>query len=293
MPIRTIRASGPAAMQLSSTLLQRARNAHPTRAVWDAADIQWSWARPRDSDAADRVYWLDDEGPVAGVIPSSWAHGTWQCDPVIVPDVSAPTPEELWESAVNHMLTLTDSPFDVPLREDDTTMVQLALAAGFVPGDGDTTNWMNASDRPAALPVPEGFRLVDRSHRAGHPHPLEQRNGARVAERLRECPLYSAELDISLETERGEAAAYALFWFDPETRAGLVEPVRVEDSFQRRGLAKVMLTHGLERLANAGAERIKVVHETEAAGALYSGVGFVPESTTTWFRSPDVERASS
>lgn len=278
---------------MSSTLLQRARNAHPTYSVWDAADIQWSWARPRESDVADRLYWLDGEGPVAGVIPSSWAHGTWQCDPIIVPEAMTPAPEELWESAVGHMLTLTDVPFDVPLREDDTRLVQLALEAGFVPGDGDTTNWMSASDRPAVLPVPEGFLLVDRGQRSGCPHPLEQRNGDRITERLRESPLYSVELDISLETDRGETAAYALFWFDPATKVGLVEPVRVEDAFQRRGLARVMLTHGLERLANAGAERIKVVHETEAAGALYSGVGFTPESTTTWFRSPEAERAAS
>jgi hypothetical protein len=42
-------------------------------------------------------------------------------------------------------------------------------------------------------------------------------------------------------------AGYALFWFDPVTRVGLLEPMRVEDGYQRRGLARMLLTNGLDR----------------------------------------------
>ena len=36
----------------------------------------------------------------------------------------------------------------------------------------------------------------------------------------------------------GEVAGYALFWFDPVTQVGLVQPMRVEEAYQRRGLAR-------------------------------------------------------
>jgi ribosomal protein S18 acetylase RimI-like enzyme len=65
-----------------------------------------------------------------------------------------------------------------------------------------------------------------------------------------------------------------------------VEPVRVEDEFQRRGLARAMLTAGIDRLVARGARRVKISYETEAAGALYRGVGFRPTSTATWYRVP-------
>jgi GNAT superfamily N-acetyltransferase len=56
-----------------------------------------------------------------------------------------------------------------------------------------------------------------------------------------------------------------LFWFDPVTLVGLVEPMRVEDEYQRRGLARVLVTNGLDRLARNGAHRLKVGVQTDAA----------------------------
>src|SRR5438132_10648646 len=76
------------------------------------------------------------------------------------------------------------------------------------------------------------------------------------------CSLYDPALDVAVETADGEAAGYALFWFDPVTKVGLVEPMRVEHAYQRRGLARAMLTAGLDRLANRGATRVKVGYST-------------------------------
>ncbi|HKZ19337.1 MAG TPA: GNAT family N-acetyltransferase [Acidimicrobiia bacterium] len=80
-------------------------------------------------------------------------------------------------------------------------------------------------------------------------------------------------------------AGYSLYWFDPTTKVGLVEPVRVEEEFQRRGLARAMLTAGIDRLFKRGAQRVKISYDTDAAGALYQGVGFLPTSTATWYQS--------
>jgi ribosomal protein S18 acetylase RimI-like enzyme len=59
------------------------------------------------------------------------------------------------------------------------------------------------------------------------------------------------------------------------------EPMRVEDEYQRRGLARAMLTEGLDRLASRGARRLKVSYATDAARALYVGAGFHVTSTST------------
>jgi len=73
-----------------------------------------------------------------------------------------------------------------------------------------------------------------------------------------------------------------VFWFDPDTATGLVEPMRTEDDHQRRGLARHVLTKGVDLLAAAGAKRIKVCFRPgdEAARELYLGVGFVPDKQT-------------
>jgi GNAT superfamily N-acetyltransferase len=101
------------------------------------------------------------------------------------------------------------------------------------------------------------------------------RNGEAVEPRLRQCSLYDPTLDLAIEDADGRPAGYALFWFDPATLVGLLEPMRVEDGYQRRGLARMLLTNGLDRLARKGARRLKVGFETDAARNLYLGAGFV------------------
>lgn len=114
---------------------------------------------------------------------------------------------------------------------------------------------------------------------------MRLRNGGDVAGRLEQCSLYDPALDLSVESPDGRSAGYALFWFDLATRVGLVEPVRVEDEFQRRGLARAMLTAGIERLIAKGAERVKISYESEAAATLYESLGFRRTSSTTWFHA--------
>ena len=58
--------------------------------------------------------------------------------------------------------------------------------------------------------------------------------------------------------------------------------MRTEDDHQRRGLARHVLTSGLDLLAEAGAERIKICYEPDnpASGSLYLSVGFEPDRKT-------------
>ena len=98
-------------------------------------------------------------------------------------------------------------------------------------------------------------------------------------------------LDLLILDCDDKAAAYGLFWFDPETATGLVDPMRTEDDHRRRGLARSILTTGVDLPARAGAARIKICFEPDnpASGHLYLSVGFEPvNQTDIYSRRPSI-----
>jgi len=281
MPIHEVRASGLEYLARATELLQRARLADPEGGLWEAADLQWWWRTPRHSDSIDQIFWMDDAGPVASAVLTDWGR-TWGCDLVVVPGTVRPS--KVLARALDATDALGLDSIEVLVRDDDLELQGMLAGAGFA-ADAERSGitWMNAENRPDVSALPEGFALVDRAHERDSPHPMRRRNGEGVEARLRQCSLYDPELDLAVVTPDGQAAGYALFWFDPVTEVGLVEPMRVEDAHQRRGLARAMLTAGLDRLARRGARRLKVGYATAAARRLYAGAGFqVTTTSTSW-----------
>ncbi len=284
MAIHEVRASGLEYLTLVTQLLQRVRLADAEAGLWEAADLQWWWRTPRSSDAIDHLFWLDDEGPVAGVVLTDWGR-TWGFDPIVVHGNSRVSLPAVWARAVEAIDTLRLEGVEVLARDDDLELVDLLAESGFV-ADGyqSGSTWMHAQDRPELAPLPEGFVFVDRTQETSAPHPMQRRSGEEVEARLRQCSLYEPALDLAVEAADGQTAGYALFWFDPATEVGLVEPMRVEDVYQRRGLARALLTAGLDRLAQRGARRLKVDYATDVARRLYVGAGFRVTSTSRSYR---------
>jgi ribosomal protein S18 acetylase RimI-like enzyme len=295
MAIREVRASGHEYLLLATELLQRARLADAEAGLWEAADLQWWWRTPRRSDAVDQLFWIDDVGPVAGVVLTAWERA-WGCDPIIVPGVPTVPLPTVWARAVEAVDSLALDAVEVLARDDDLELRGLLAAAGFVADDERSgTTWMNAEDRPDVAALPEGFVLLDRGQETARPHPMRRRSGEAVEARLRQCSLYDPGLDLAVEAADGQVAGYSLFWFDPVTEVGLVEPMRVEDPYQRRGLARAMLTAGLDRLAQRGARRLKVGYATDVARGLYVGAGFRVNSTSRSYslRRPPLGRGET
>ncbi len=115
----------------------------------------------------------------------------------------------------------------------DHHLDRLALRSGFAATEElSGTTWMDAGQRPPVAHV-EGFSVVDRTLRKDRPHPMIACNSDLVEGRLRRCSPYDPTLDLTVEDAEGKVAGYALFWFDPATLVGLVEPMRVEDDYQR------------------------------------------------------------
>jgi ribosomal protein S18 acetylase RimI-like enzyme len=278
--VHEVRVSGLEYVALATDLLRRVRLADADAGVWEAADLQWWWREPRRSDVVDQVFWIDDTGPVAAVVLTDWKRA-WGCDCILVPGTTAgPSLAAVWARAVQIVERVRPAEVETLVRDDDTALRALVTESGFVARDdgSDGTCWMDADSRPPVAHLPTGFAIVDRERATDRPHPMRHRNGPDVQSRLLDCGLYDPALDLAVHDPDGGAAGYALFWFDPLTRVGLVEPMRVEDGYQRRGLARALLTEGLERLARCGARRLKVSYVTDAARALYEGAGF---QTTT------------
>ena len=279
-----VEASGLEYLALATELLQRARLADPEAGLWEAADLQWWWRTPRPSDAIDQIFWIDDEEPVAGAVLTDWGRA-WGCDPIVVPGVSTVTLPTVWARALEAINALGLKAVEVLARDDDFELRGLLTDAGFAGADGRSgITSMNARDRPDVAALPEGFALVDRGQATAGPHPMQRRSGESVEARLMQCSLYDPGLDLAVEAADGQVAGYALFWFDPVTEVGLVEPMRVEDAYQRRGLARAMLTAGLDRLAKRGARRLKVGYATDVARGLYVGAGFRVTATTRSYK---------
>ena len=291
MAIREVRASGLEYLALVTELLQRARLADADAGLWEAADLQWWWRTPRRSDAVGHIFWIDDEGPVAGVVLTDWGRA-WACDPIVVPGISTVTLPTIWARALEAVNALGLRAVEVLARDDDLELQGLLAGAGFAADEYRSgITWMNAPDRPEVAALPEEFALVDRTGSTTRLHPMRRRSGDGVEARLMQCSLYDPELDFAVEAADGPVAGYALFWFDPVTEVGLLEPMRVEGAYQRRGLARAMLSAGLDRLAQQGARRLKVGYATDVARALYTGAGFQVTSTTrsyTWRRPEPV-----
>jgi GNAT superfamily N-acetyltransferase len=287
--VKTVHASGLDALQLVTKLLHRVRLIDPEAGIWEAADFQWWWRMPRRSDSFAQRFVVDDRGPVAAAIATEWRQA-WGLDPVVVPSSPGTLRRDVFLQTLGQLQDLVRSEGSQPtrvesmVRDDDRAMIELVQEAGFAATDNRGGNTaMAAEDRPALAPLPAHLALVDRSMPNLGPHPMIARSGPVVEERLRQVSLYDPWLDLALRTPDGATAAYSLFWFDPVTRLGYVEPMRVEDAWQRRGLGRALLSRGIARLVERGATRVKVGWGSPPGRNLYLGTGFVETATTTTY----------
>jgi predicted N-acetyltransferase YhbS len=277
-PASVVLVSGVRYLQLATALLQRMRLSSPTGGIWEAADVQWWSRQERPSDEHGQLFWLGGQGePVAAVIITTFR--SIQCDALALPGDSG-FGRAVWQEALRRVAALGLAA-EFPVRSDDAPGLAELADAGYRPAGepGVVATWLAAARRPQVPALAPGYRLVSRADDTGRLHPLAARNGHEVEARLRQCSLYRPELDLAVEAPDGQVAGYGLFWADPVTRVGLVEPMRTEDAHQRRGIASHLLAAGLERLAAGGCVRLKVSNDI----SLYLRAGFEPMRTATLF----------
>lgn len=280
---------GLESLEAATALLQRVRGSDPVVGEFEAADLQWWWRTPRSTDGVPDLFWFDSDGlPRAAVVATAWEDSVG-LDVIALPGESPDWLGHLVRSGLQHAEAAQLGPVDFVVDRADSSLLDTLAGHGFDRVEVETVQaWMAIADRPAVSRLQPHYRLTDRVATASAAHHLVARNGPEVEHRLRQTSLYRADLDLLILDSGGQVAAYGLFWFDPVTHTGLVEPMRTEDGHQRRGLARHLLTAGVERLARAGAQRIKISHRPDnpAAGHLCHSVGFVPVKETVVVTSP-------
>lgn len=257
---------------MSCDVLRRVRRHDRRAGVWEAADLQWWWRVPRASDTKSQLIHLDEDGPLATARVTEWRHG-WQLDVLRAPG-SGFRFSHLADPVWNDLLSWEVDAVECLIQDDDEEAVDWLETHGFTATGGDYQGWLSAAGRRPVPAIPHGYRIVDRSTHAEGDHPFVARNGPDVEERLRACPLYDPRLDLAVVTDDDELAGSSLYWADAATGIGLVEPVRIEEAHEGRGLGTAMVAAGVERLAARGADLLKVAWETERAGRLYRRLGF-------------------
>lgn len=276
-------------LEAATVLLQRVGRTHPTAGLLEAADLHWWWRAPRPSDSLPQLFWFDAAGhPMAAVIATDWGDGV-ALDPIVMPDAPAGWVEHILERALAHARARGLEDVDIVVDRADHAMHDVLARHGFAIAHDErldvVLSMRDAKDRPPVGTLEQGYRLARRVDTRQWPHHLIPRSGPGIEERLRQTSLYRPDLDLLVLDGKENVAAYGLFWLDPVTLTGLVEPMRTEDAHQQRGLARHVLAAGMGLLAQAGAERIKVCFKPSnaAARALYLGAGFKPYKQTAVF----------
>jgi len=270
-----------------TALLHRIRLREPRAGVWEAADLQWWWRRPRASDDVATPVWFDNaDQAIAAALLTEWPHAWW-LDVIRAPGQAVPL-DDLAGPALTQLEGREGSPpIEALVLADDVELAAWFEGRGFAAAGEAWSGWLAAADRPDVAALPAGYTLVDRAVRGADvapEHPMVARNGPDVEARLRQTTLYDPRLDLAVLAPDGSVAGYSLFWHDPVTRVGLVEPVRVEDEHASRGIGYAMISAGLDRLARAGAATLKIGWESDRAGRLYARLGFADVDTLTTYR---------
>lgn len=285
--MRRTQLTGSDALSALTALLHRVRRAHPTWGVWEAADLHWWWRFDQRRDPRDCTVWFDTDAQPALAVTAVHSHDGMLADIIRLP--AAPIPDEAIELGRDLIARHSDRHVDWSCPTHDTALGEAYLAIGAEPIDERmVATWIDAGDLPPVPDCPAGYTLRTRAETdPSSEHHMVPRNAPDVERRLQETPLYRADLDLWVSAGDGSPAGYALFWADPDTHVGLVEPMRVHDAHQRRGLARLLLIAGAHRLADAGCARIKVSYldGNHAAERTYLGGGFRPAATDQTYRN--------
>lgn len=283
-----------------TALLQRVRAAHPTHGSYEAAEIQWWWSIARQTDELGQLFWFDgDHRPTAAVVVNDFGDGSsalYEAPTLVVSTLPDATPERIADVVDRGLAHVGAHGFDrveLEVDRDDGVMRDLLFDRGFaVAGDGMAECWLDAGDRPAVSPSSPGYRLLTRRETVSRPHHMTERRRPEVERRLRQTSLYRSDLDLVVVDADDRVAGYGLFWLDPVTATGVVEPMRTLDGHRRRGVARHILTTGVDLLACAGAERISIAYQpgNPASGSLYRDVGFRPYRHTDVLTGPTAAR---
>lgn len=97
-------------------------------------------------------------------------------------------------------------------------------------------------------------------------------------------PVYVPERDLVAVSPNGTIASFMVWWAD-ESGVAQIEPFGTHPDYQRQGIGRALIYHGLAEMKAAGMHTCRVItDEPRAATAFYEGVGFSDVGRIRWWR---------
>jgi len=232
----------------------------------------------------DVFIWETTDGKIAAVLNREGPGSVWL---QVHPDFRSPElEEEMIATAAKHLTVPTDNGqrrHHVWTEPDDDLRLEILKRRGYAKSHRVEYQRRRSMTEPIAdAAVADGYTVralggEDEhpvrswvSWRAFHPdEPDEAYQGHDWYKNIQCAPLYRRDLDIIAVAPAGEHAAFCTVWFDEHTRTGVFEPVGTDPDHQRRGLARAVMTEGLRRLKQLGAQFAYVGSWGEATHRLY------------------------
>jgi len=236
-----------------------------------------------------RELWFDGDVLVAWSWVFAPASLLWQVHP---------HRPELLDVVLEWFEAATDGPRDLSVAVDNVAAVDAVRARNYVEDPDGPRGFLNVrelDDIEEPRP-PDGYVLTTMRDFGDYDARVEIHrtvwDPSRVTPEsyanVRRTWPYRDDLDCVLVAPDGSLAAYALAWYDDETRVGEFEPVGVHPEHRRLGLGRAVNLVGLHRLRAAGATKGLVACVDDDAKnpgpkALYRSVGFRPLSYSVTF----------
>ncbi len=276
---------------LSEVLLLNGRK----QLSWEVARFDyWRWhgiLNMKDGTLEDDVFiWEDNTGEIVAVLnreaPGSvflQMHPEYQTDELRI-QMLAVAEEHLTTPGSDGRRSL-----HIWIDRDDADFVKIAENRGYVPSEripAEHQRMCDLTERIRPVNPADGYTIRslgdDEEHearclvswRAFHPKEPDENFDGGWYHNVQKTPLYRRDLDLVAVAPDGEFAAFCTIWFEESTHTGLFEPVGTAPEHQRLGLGRAILTEGLLRLRDLGADLAYVGSYSESAHALYESVGF-------------------
>lgn len=102
--------------------------------------------------------------------------------------------------------------------------------------------------------------------------------------RFMRSPVYVPDRDLVAVSPDGRVASFMIWWGDDSGHAQ-IEPFGTHPDFQRQGIGRALIYHGLARMKAARMHTARVVTDESRDGpSFYEGVGFGDAATLRWWR---------
>lgn len=255
----------------------------PHGGLWDAADIQWWWREDDFRDRAHQLFFEMPDGTPRAMLLLSPTCGTFDYE--LMPGEQD---NDLGQQVIHTGMTWLEeqrSPTSPPnffLKADHHALRRLAEAHGYRAAPDalvQTHQTLPSTLERATLPEAYAVRPIQHDDIIDGRQPVLTTPHSDI-ERLGHTSLYDSQHHLVVTDEDDQAVAECIYWTEPTTRIGLIEPIATHPAHRRRGLAKAMLTHALQDMRHQGTTIAKVCHASSnlPAATLYHALGFRPRS---------------